>query len=127
WSEVPSTLTEEAVPGFFAYPAGTAFDPVTVRGQLAGSLEPRVKPRSRANVRQRNAAVALVRCGLGPCTVVAPKRARLRIGRKVFRVKVKAAARLGPAKQRKLKVALKRQVAEKLAGREGVVRFRATV
>lgn len=128
WASVPSALTDEAQPAFGPqYAEDREFAPATVLGKLSGSLDPRITARSRANVRQRKAAVARVRCGLGPCTVDAPRRAKLRIGRKTFAVKVKAPRRLGPGAAKQLKVKLSRRVTGKLAGRTGQVRLEVVV
>ena len=125
WLAVPSALTEAAVPAFGGgYDAGTEFDLATIAAEAgAAPVKLRVKPRPRARVKGRTATVAKVSCNLGPCTILAPKRAQLRVGAKKFPVKVKASKRVDAGKPGQVKVALARRAAKKLAGRQGKVRF----
>jgi len=126
WNEIPATLTGNGAPVFGRYPAGTEMDPLTV---VAGFGEkPGLKVRGKARLgKSAKAAVATVRCKTGPCTVVAPKRAKVRVGGKRFNAKVQAPAEVNSGKRAAIAVKVTKRVAKKLAGKKGTVRFAVAV
>lgn len=127
WPDVPSVVSA-AGGTIFHYDPETEFDPLSAQVELGeGPVEPSVKPRARAGLKGSRATVAKLNCGYGPCLVQAPKRAKLRIGRKSFNAQVKAPARVGTDKQAQLRVKLNRRVKKKLARRTGKLTLQVTL
>ncbi len=128
WSAIPATLTEAGAP-VFNYDAGTEMDPVSLVAELGPSVvAPRIKARAKSRLGKGNkATVARVRCETGPCAIVVPKRAKVRVGKKQFNAKVKAPVEVDPGERAPVTVRVTKRVAKRLAGKQGRVRFQVRV
>lgn len=130
WDAVPATFTEEAAEVFGPqYVADPAMDPLSLVAQLGPAPKaPRVRVREQARLAKgRKATVAQMRCATGPCAVVAPKRAKVRVGKQLFNAKVQAPLEIPGGKRAPVTVKVAKRVARKLAGRAGRVRFQVRV
>ena len=153
---IQSLLTEAGAPPFGGfYAAGTALDPIaaealfgTPRGRPDRGVRPPVdgpkpgpapKPatpkrpsfhaakRAVTVRRDGRAAIATLRCGEQPCKLTAPKSVRLKIGRKAYRVAVRAPKRLKAGRVGKVGVRLPRAARKALAGRRAKLEVKLTI
>lgn len=144
WAASPTTLTATGREVFGDYPEGEPFDPISMNliyGTPVADPDPepdpdpdpepvvRAKITSPAKAKAtRRTRVATIACPAGaPCSVKVPKRVKIKVAGKAFKLKVGAPTKIAAGKRAQVNLRLGKPVLKRLKGRSAQVKLRMVV